>query len=297
MRVFVTGATGFIGSAVVQELLNAGHQVLGLARSESAAKALQAAGAEPHFGSLDDLPSLKRGAQAADGVIHTAFIHDFTQFAASCDTDLTAIQALGDALEGTHKPLVVTSGIALLAQGQVGKETDLASPDAAGKLRARSEQAALALAERGVRSSLVRLPPSVHGDGDHAFVPALIGIAKSHGVSGFIGDGNNRWPAVHRFDAARLFRLALEQAPAGAIYHGVGDEGVPTRDIAELIGRALNLPVKSITAADAAEHFGWLGHFFAVDVPASSAITQSALGWSPTHKSLREDLESGSYFG
>jgi nucleoside-diphosphate-sugar epimerase len=292
MRVFVTGASGFIGSAIVPELLGAGHHVVGLARSDAAAVAVAAAGAEVHRGALDDLDSLRAGAAASDGVIHTAFIHDFSNLQASAHTDLRAVETLGAALEGSDRPLVITSGTAALPAGRVGTERDVPDPASSGSHRIPSEQATLSLAERGVRSSLVRPSPSVHGEGDHGFVPALIGIARDKGVSGYVGDGSNRWPAVHRLDAARLFRLALETAPAGSVLHAVAEEGVPTRDIAEVIGRHLDLPVVAV----APEHFGWLGGFFAADIRASSALTRELLGWEPTHPGLIEDLDQGHYF-
>jgi len=296
MRVFVTGATGFIGSAVVQELIGAGHQVLGLARSDDAAKSLAAAGAGAHRGALDDADSLRRGAAEADGVIHTAFIHDFAKIAAAGQTDKLAIETLGAALVGSGRPLVVTSAIGLLAADRVGTEEDAPDPSSVGAHRIASEAAALALASRGVRVSVVRLPPTVHGDGDHAFIPALIRVARDKGVSAYLGEGRNRWPAVHRLDAANLFRLALEKGPAGAKFHGVGDEGVPTRDIAEVIGRRLGLPVVSKPLEEAADHFGWLGRFFALDVRATGTRTQEQLGWRPRQAGLIEDLERGRYF-
>ena len=296
MRIFVTGATGFIGSAVVTELIDAGHQVVGLARSDQAAAALAGAGAQPHRGDLEDLDSLRAGAAEADGVIHTAFVHDFARLQDSGRIDLRAVETLGAALENTGRPLVITSGTALVAPGRVATEEDASDPAGAGSHRAPSEHAALALAERGVRSAVVRFPPSVHGEGDHGFVPVLIEIARSRGVSAYAGDGSNRWAAVHRRDAARLFRLAIESAPAGSVLHGVGEQGVPTRAIAEVIGRHLDVPVTSISPDEAPEHFGWIGRFFAVDVPASSAITQESLGWQPMHSGLLEDLEKGHYF-
>jgi nucleoside-diphosphate-sugar epimerase len=297
MRVFVTGASGFIGSATVRELIDSGHEVLGLARSDEAAAALAGAGAEVHRGSLDDLDSLRRGADAADAVIHTAFVHDFSQMAKSGEIDLRAVETLGAALEGSARPLAIASGTALASgAGRPATEEDVADSASAGSHRAPSERAMLALAERGVRSAVVRLGASVHGEGDHGFVPVLIGIAREKGVSGYIGDGANRWPAVHRLDAARLFRLAVESAPAGSVLHGVADEGVPIREIAEVIGRGLDVPVVSVAPEEAADHFGWLAHFLAADIPASSALTRERLGWTPAHPGLVEDLEAGHYF-
>ena len=296
MRVFVTGASGFIGSAIVPELLAAGHQVTGLARSQESADAIAAAGAEVRRGALDDLDSLRAGAAASDGVIHCAYIHDFTQIHRSGEVDVEAVEAMGAALAGSDRPLVITSGTAVLPAGSLGTERATPDPESMGTHRIPSETVALALAERGVRSSVVRLPPSVHGEGDHGFVPALIDVARASGVAGYVGDGSNRWAAVHRLDAARLFRLAVEGAPAGSILHGVGDEGVPTREIAELFGRHLDVPAVSIAPEDAAEHFGWVGAFFARDVPASSALTSDLLGWQPTRPGLLADLEEGHYF-
>lgn len=292
MRVFVTGATGFIGSATVQELLGAGHQVLGLARSEAAAQALVAAGAEAHWGSLDDLDSLRRGAAAADGVVHLAFNHDFSAYSAAGELDQRAIQAMGNELAGSGRPLLATSGLAGFNLGRPATETD--TP--AYSLR-QSEPAALALAAQGVRAMVVRLAASVHDRGDYGFVPTLINIARQKGESAYIGDGLNRWPGVHRLDAARLYRLALEQGTAGACYHGVADEGVALRDLAALIGRHLNVPVSSKSAEEAADHFGWLARFAGLDLAASSALTQQQLGWQPSHPSLLADLEQGHYFG
>src|SRR6266487_4414570 len=270
MRVFVTGATGYIGSAVVRELIGAGHTVVGLTRSDKGAEALKEAGAEVHRGTLDDLDSIRAAAAAVDGVIHLAFQHDFSDFAAALTTDLRAVETMGAALKGTGSPLVIT--------GHYNGEA--------------SENAAIALAGVGVRSSVVNLSPSVHGEGDKGFVPMLINIARMKGVSAYIGDGSNRWPAVHRLDAARLYRLALESAPAGSRLDGVGDEGVPFREIASVIGRHLNLPVVSISREEADAHFGsFLGVVAARDIPRSSAQTQELLGWRPVHPRLLPDLE------
>jgi nucleoside-diphosphate-sugar epimerase len=288
MRVFVTGATGFIGSAIVKELIAAGHQVLGLARSDKGAASLAAAGANVHRGSLEDLESLRSGAAAADGVIHTAFIHDFSNYAAAAEADQHAIETLGSALVGSNRPLIVTSGTLLVQrQGPLAMEEDAPNPSFPRK----SEEAAAALASRGVRVAMLRLPPSVHGAGDHGFVPFLIGIARKTGVSAYIGDGLDRWPAVHRLDAAHLYRLVLEKGSAGANYHGVADEGILTRDIAHVIGQQLNVPVISKSREEAAAHFGWMAHFFGFDGPASSAQTQQQLGWYPTQPGLIADLE------
>jgi nucleoside-diphosphate-sugar epimerase len=296
MRIFVTGASGFIGSAVVAELTRAGHEVVGLARSDHAAAAVASAGADVHRGSLEDFESLRRGAEASDGVIHTAFIHDFSQIEKSGPVDVRAIETMGEALAGSGRPLVIASAIGLLEPGHVRTEGDAPDPNGPGGHRAASELAAKSLAFRGVRSAIVRLAPSVHGEGDHAFVPALVDIARTKGVSGYIGDGSNRWAAVHRLDAARLFRLAFESAPAGSVLHGVSEEGVPTREIAEVIGRHLDVPVVSVSPDDAAEHFTWLARFFGTDMAASSAQTQQRLGWHPEHPELIADLDEGHYF-
>ena len=296
MKIFITGATGYIGSAIVQELLGAGHSVVGLARSAESAKKLIATGIDAHIGALDDYESLKRGASASDGVIHTAYNHDFSAYATAGETDRRAVEALGTALVGSDRPFVITSGITVLTPGRVVSETDALDYNAASAPRIPSEELMASLALQGVRTSVVRLPPSVHGVGDYAFVPTLIGIARQKGVSAYIGDGLNRWSAVHRLDAAHLFRLALEKGTAGANYHGVGEEGVLVRDIATHIGQHLNLPVVAKSTEAAADHFGWLGAFLCVDCPASSMLTQQQLGWLPTHPTLLTDLDQGHYF-
>jgi nucleoside-diphosphate-sugar epimerase len=295
MRVFVTGATGFIGSAIVRELITAGHKVLGLARSDAAAKSLAAAGAKVHRGDLEDLDSLRSGAAASDGVIHTGFIHDFSKFKAVCETDRHAIEALGSALVGSDRPLIVTSGTALVRPGHLATEEN--APAASSTIpRAASEEAATSVAARGVRVAVVRLSPSVHGDGDHGFVPILIRIARENGASAYVGDGLNRWTAVHRFDAADLFRLALEKGSAGARFHGVAEEGIAFRNIAEVIGRRLNIPVVAKSSEEAANHFGWFAHFAGLDCPASSKLTQERLGWRPRQPALIPDLDRARYF-
>jgi nucleoside-diphosphate-sugar epimerase len=293
MKIFVTGATGFIGSAIVQELIHAGHQVLGLARSQAGAKSLVAAGVLVHRGDLQDSESLRSGAAMSDGVIHTAFIHDFSNYGPAAEADRRSIETLGAALAGSDRPLIITSGtLVVQRQGPLATEEGEPNPSFPRK----SEDAALAMAAHGVRVVVVRLPPSVHGKGDHGFVPALIGIAREKGVSAYVGNGLNRWPAVHRLDAAHLYRLALEKGPAGARYHGVADEGVPVRDIAEVIGRRLNLPVVTKSREDASSHFGWIGHFFGMDGPASSAQTREQLGWHPVQPGLISDLDAEHYF-
>ena len=296
MRVFVTGATGFIGSAIVRELLASGHQVLGLARSDAGAASLAALGVDVQRGTLDDLDSLRNGAAASDGVIHTAYNHDFTDFAAAAQADRRAIETLGETLAGSNRPFVITSGTGGQQAGRLVTEEDAGDPNSPAAARLASEQVVLSMASQGVRTSIVRNPPTVHGEGDHGFVPRLISIAREKGVSAYPGDGLNRWAAVHRLDSAHLYRLALENAPAGTRLHAVADEGVPVRDIATIIGRRLNVPVVSIPAKQAPEHFGWLGHFFALDVPASSTRTQQLLDWHPVQLGLLADLDHDYYF-
>ena len=287
MRVFVTGATGFIGSAIVQELLGAGYQVLGLARSDSGAQALSAAGAEVHRGSLEDRDSLQRAAATADGVIHTAFIHDFTNFAANAKADQLAIEAMTATLAGSGKPFIVTSGC-------LGLRTEEDAPHA--DFPRKSEQAGLAAVAQGVRAMVVRLPPSVHGTGDHGFVPALIKLAREKGFAIYVGDGSNLWSAGHRLDAAKLYRLALEKGAAGARFHGVADEGIPTRQIAEVIARRLNVPAVSKTPEEATELLGFIGRVLSMGGKTTSLLTQERLGWHPSQPGLLEDLEHGTYF-
>jgi nucleoside-diphosphate-sugar epimerase len=295
MRVFVTGATGFVGSAVVANLIAAGHKVLGLARSDAAAKSILAAGAEVHRGDLEDLDSLRSGAAATDGVIHTGFIHDFARFKEVCEVDGRAIEALGSVLAGSDRPLIVTAGAAFLASGRSAREDDV-SPAASDIYPRMSEQQAALVAARGTRVAVMRLPPSVHGDGDHGFVSLLINIAREKGVSAYIGEGLNRWAAVHRLDAAQLYRLALESGTFGGNYHGVAEEGVAFRVVAEAIGRGLNIPVVSKAPEEAADHFGWFATFAALDCAASSAKTRVQLGWHPTQIGLISDINQGRYF-
>jgi nucleoside-diphosphate-sugar epimerase len=294
MRIFVTGATGFVGSAVVDELIQAGHTVTGLARSDAAAEACEAAGASVHRGSIEDLDSLRAGAAAADGVIHTAFNHDFSRFAENAAAERLAIDALGAALEGSKRPLVVTSGVLLISPGRIVTEDDVRDPGHA--FPRDPETISAEWAARGVHVSLIRLSPSVHGAGDHGFVPRLIEIARERGEAAYVGDGANRWPGVHRRDAARLYRLALERNAAQAVYHAVADDGVPMREIAGTIGNRLGLPLVSKSAADAPAHFGWFAQFVQVDGPASSAKTQEVLGWRPVEPGLIADLDSEAYF-
>jgi nucleoside-diphosphate-sugar epimerase len=306
MRVFVTGATGWIGSAVVGELIGAGHEVVGLARSDASAQALVAAGAKVQHGTLDDLDCLQRAAGDSDAVIHLAFKHDLAfsgNFERAADADRRAVEAFAETLAGTGRALVIASGTLGVAFGRVATEDDGHDPAAASSgvpagpsARAATAEYTRSLAERGVRSSVMRLPPTNHGDGDNGFMATLVAIARDKGVSGYIGDGSNRWPAVHRLDSAHLFRLAVEHAPAGSTLHAVAEEGVAIRDVAEVIGRHLNVPTASIAAEDAAEHFTWLAGFLGFDSPASSAATRKLLGWEPTQLGLLADLEQGHYF-
>lgn len=294
MRIFVTGATGFVGSAVVQDLLAAGHEVIGLARSEHAVKSLTAAGASVHPGSLDDLDSLRSGSLSADGVIHTAFIHDFSRFKESCETDRRVIATLGAAVAGSDRPLVITSATGLLQGNGLATEED--APIPGHNPRIASEQSAAELARQGINASIVRLAPSVHGEGDHGFVPMLIDIARRKGVSAYVSGGDNRWPGVHRLDAARLFRLALEKGVPGARYHATAEDGVPFQGIAEVIGRRLELPVVSLSPEEANSHFDWLAHFAAMDNPTSSTQTRERLGWHPNQPGLLADIDGPHYF-
>jgi len=294
MRVFVTGATGFLGSAIVSQLINAGHQVLGLTRSEAGAQSLLSMGAQAHIGDIENLDSLQHGASLADAVIHTAFNHDFSTFAANCDTDRQAIEAMGSAMYGSDRPLIITSiaGLGAMAKGQLASE-DYFNADSPNPRKA-SELASLALAQRGVNVSVVRLP-QVHNTSKQGLISPLIELAREKGVSAYIGDGKNRWAAVHISDAARLYVLALEKHLAGSRYHAVAEQGISLRSIAEVIGRGLNIPVKSVTADEGAAHFGWLNAFIGNDMSASSALTQRRLSWQPTGPDLLSDLEQMRY--
>ena len=293
MRVFVTGASGFIGSTIVQDLINAGHQVLGLVRSDSAAQSLAATGAQVHRGDLENLESLRSGAAQCDAVIHTAFIHDFSRFKESCEIDRRAIEELGGALEGSNRLLIVTSGTGRNASGLIRTEEDPLVPSSVFP-RGASEEAAASVASRGVRVSVVRLP-QVHDPLKQGLISHLIAIAREKGVSAYVGDGLNRWSAVHRLDAAPLYRLALEKASAGVNYHAVAEEGIPVREIAEAIGRGLKLPVVSMSPEEAGKHFGSFGFFAVANLPASSAKTQEWLDWHPSHSGLIADLELAQY--
>ena len=295
MHIFVTGATGWVGTAVIDELRSAGHRVTGLARSDTAAALLASRGVAVHRGSLEDLDSLRAGAAASDAVIHTAFNHDFSRFAENGAAERSAIEALGTALTGTGRPLVVTSGVALIAPGRKITEDDVRDPSV--PFPRDPETVAAAAAARGVRVSMIRLAPSVHGTGEHhGFVPIVMGLAREHGASAYAGDGTNRWPGVHVRDAARLYRLAVERGADHAVYHAVADEGVPFREIAEVIGRRSKLPLVSLSGGDVDAHFGWFAHFAQIDAPTSSAKTRQTLGWNPIEPTLLQDLDSAAYF-
>jgi nucleoside-diphosphate-sugar epimerase len=295
MRVFLTGATGWVGAAVLPELLASGHEVLGLARSDEGAERLAKAGVPIHRGDLTDPGSFAAGARACEGVIHTAFDHDFSQFAANIENERRAVEAMLDALAGSEKPLVISSGVALLAPGKVATEADRQATQGPAAGRALTEELVVAAAVRGVRTSVVRLAPTVHGAGDHGFVPRIVAAAREHGVAAYVGDGANRWPAVHRLDAARLYRLALESAAPGSRLHAIAEEGVPMRVIAETIGEGLRLPTRSLTPEEAPAHFGFMAMFVGLDIPASSQITRDALGWRPQGPDLLTDLRENGY--
>ncbi len=291
MKTFVTGATGFIGTAVVQELLSSGHEVLGLARSQASADALRAAGAGVHEGNLEDRGSLIAGAKACDGVVHLGFVHDFSRYKEMCEFDRGVIETLGSALRGSDRPLIVTSGLL-----NVTTEEDRHPANASQTLpRAASEEAADSLVQQGVRAGVVRPSPSVHGEGDQGFIAMLMEIAKKKGASAYIGEGNNRWSAVHRLDAARVFVRALERTTAGARFHAVGELEIPFRKIAAALGEQLGLPVIRVAPEAAEAHFGWLSWAVATDSPASNASTRAALDWQPSHPTLLDDLASGAY--
>jgi nucleoside-diphosphate-sugar epimerase len=294
MRIFVTGASGWIASAVVPELLAAGHQVLGLARSDDAAAKVAALGADVQRGDLNDLDGLRAAAAASDGVVHLGYNHDFSQMGAAAQTDRTVIDAFGDVLAGSDRPLLIASGVLGLANGREATEDD--RPDPAAHPRVANAAATLALADRGVRPIVVRFSPTVHGEGDYGFTRILAGIAKAKGVSAYVGDGTNVWPAVHRLDAGALVAKAIDRAPAGTVVHATAEPGVPARDIAEAIGRGLDLPVKGIPADQAVDHFGWIGPIFAADCPTASEKTQQLLDWHPAHNTLIADLDAGYYF-
>lgn len=295
MRVFVTGASGFVGSAIVKELLSAGHKVLGLVRSEDKAKQLISNGAEAYYGNLDEPESLIDGTSQCDAVIHTAFNHDFSRYKENCENDRKIITLLGNALAGSNRPLVVTSGIGIINSDGLITEDDL-PPSSDIAPRAASEEAANALAEKGAKTYIVRLPPTVHGQGDHAFIPVIVGIAKEKGVSAYVDSGENKWSAVHRLDAARVYRLIIEQQPKQKVFHAAGEQGIAFKDIAAAIGKGLGIPVISKTASEAAAHFGWIHHFVAIGVPASAQKTMDTLGWLIQEPGLLDDIAASVYF-
>jgi nucleoside-diphosphate-sugar epimerase len=295
MRVFVTGASGFVGSAIVNQLVQTGHQVLGMVRSDKGAESVIKAGAEAHRGDLDDLESIKKGAALCDAVIHTAFNHDFSKYKDNCETDRKVILALGEALAGTSKPLVVTSGVGLINKGRPLTEDDM-PPGSDVVPRAATEEAANVVAKQGVNTYIVRLPASTHGKGDHGFVPIVINMDKEKGAAAYIGEGNNHWPAVHRLDAAVLYQLVIEKQPALKVFHAVAEEGIPFRQIAAAIGQGLGLPVVSKEGPEAEAHFGWFKHFASIDCIATSAQTRKALGWEPKLPGLLDELVPGIYF-
>jgi nucleoside-diphosphate-sugar epimerase len=294
MRVFVTGASGWIGSATVTELIDAGHDVIGLARSDGAAEIVAALGAEVLRGDLADLDTLRSGAEKSDAVIHLGYNHDFSQMDAAAGTDRAVIEAIGAVLAGTHRPFLVASGVAGLTDGRTATEDD--RPTVGTHPRVANAEVALALADQDVQPVVVRFAPTVHGAGDHGFVARLVAIARERGVSAYVGDGANRWPAVHRRDAAALVRLSMQNPAAASVVHAVAEAGIATRDIAEAIGRGLDLPVRSVPSEGAAEHFGWLGMFFARDMPSSSELTRERLDWQPAQPGLIADLDAGHYF-
>jgi nucleoside-diphosphate-sugar epimerase len=294
MRVFMTGASGWIGSAVIPELLDAGHQVTGLARSDASAATIEALGAEAFRGSLDDPSGLSDIVAKCDGVIHLGYNHDFSQMQAAADTDRAVVEAIGSVLKNSDRPFIVAGGVIGIAPGRMAFEND--QPDPGLHPRTANVDYVLALSNEGVRSSCVRFAPTVHGEGDHGFIATLVAIARERGTSGYVDDGTNCWPAVHRADAARLVRLALEKAPAGSSLHAVGEPGIPTKSIAEAIGVGLGVPAISVARDDASEHFGWMGRFFGANATASNTITRELLGWDPTHQGLLEDLAAGYYF-
>ncbi len=296
MRIFLTGGTGFVGSAVMKELIDAGYEIIALARSEAAANLLRDEGVQVYFGNLEEPESLRKGIELADGVIHTAFNHDFSNFKNNCEMDRRVIEAIGTMIKGSNHPFLITSAIGVLPQGKLVTEENMPDFGLSAHFRAATEEAAELVRKNGGRVSVIRLAPTVHGEGDHNFIPTLIKIAREKGVSAYIGEGENRWPAVHRLDAAKLYRLILENDYNGERFHAVGEEGIPFKEIAYAIGRGLNVPVVSITAEKATEHFGWFSNFAKLDIPASNRLTREKLGWQPSQDGLLEDLLEGHYF-